>query len=158
MSFERQPCQSPVRLEYLKEIAQNDGELGELYEGIISAIDDYVLIKIKNVRLAENVTARYSLAEKYEAKLEDSDTERYEAHNRLIKLLVDFAARSRILGQDTAWWDGPDGLSQDSERQSSRRHIDDWATDIFIENEEAEKSKKHISPSKKGRRQSLQTV
>lgn len=155
MSFERQPRQEPVRLEYLKELAQDDVELSGLYEGIVSAIDGYVLAKIKGVRLAENSIARYALAEKFEAKLNDSNQDRFVAHNRLIKSLEDFATRCRDLKLDTFWWDGPEGLSQDSEHQSARRHIDDWASDIFLQNEEDEKRK---NSRRKGKKQVLQPV
>lgn len=132
-------------LRELHDMVNEDSELGQLYEEILNRLDDYVLTKMKVVRLSENRSARYHLAEKYEDRLRNLDKDRYAAHNRLIGSLASFAQCADRLGLDRSWWDGPHGLFSDGGPRTARQRVDDWATDIWLEREESEEKGEKVA-------------
>lgn len=131
--------ESAAILGRLREMANEHQDLGHLYEEILNRIDDYVLTKMKVVRMSENQNARYHLAEKFEDRLQMLDSDRHAAHNRLIDSLRNFAQQAESAGFDSRWWGD---LYSDRGPRSARQRVDDWAMDIWLEREEEEKGKK----------------
>lgn len=144
------PPEAIETLDTLHEQALSDPELMASYELVVGNIQDYAIAKIRHVKFSENDLARQHLAEQYEDKFNAMNFDRTKAHNRLLESLGTFVDRAKELTCPTEWWDGPQGLTKETSRQTVRQRVDDWAMDIWLAwEEEQEQNQRKTKKARK---------
>lgn len=123
-------------LDTLRLQASEDEELAEKYEEVINLIDNYALAKMRHTQYAERNQSRIQLDERYAQRFNEMNQDRNEAHNKLIAALNEFSSRALTIGLDSSWLDGPQGIAQERRGRTSRQSIDDWAMDIWLDQQE----------------------
>lgn len=128
---------SPLDLESFRTLASRDERLQELSEEILMAIETYVNAKRRHAAHLKDDIAKMREPERYKERSTKREVDRYSAHNELVAAVRSFAQHCQKIGFDTAWWDGPGGLAQESDngtvRRTPRQRIDDWAMDIWLD-------------------------
>ncbi|PIT98195.1 MAG: hypothetical protein COT71_02020 [Candidatus Andersenbacteria bacterium CG10_big_fil_rev_8_21_14_0_10_54_11] len=133
---DKEPLSSEEIIDKMRLAASQDDQLADQYEEIMEDVDNYALAKMQHAQYIERNQTRLQLDERYRERSHKLELGRYEAHNRLIFSLSQFASRAGDIGLDTNWYDGPGGLTQEKKNRTTRQRIDDWAMDVWLEREE----------------------